>query len=391
MVNIFDEYKTILPPKLLAEVEEEVKNQKLKPAEIKKVLERTRDEYEKARIDPGEAIGIITAESFGEPGTQMTLNVFHLAGVSEVQVTQGLPRLIEIFDARKQPSTPRIEVYIEKSSNKDPQKVKKIAALIKETTLGEIIDEFALNLSQFRVELALNKKKMRDLNITDAYLVSTLKKSLKNINVKETKTGLILQPTSEEFEIQELYQLKEKCRDLFIKGVKGISQVLPIKKDNEFIIICVGSNLQDVLKVEGVDTTKTTCNDLFMMAKVLGIEAARATIMKEASEVINSQGLDVDIRHIMLLADVMTNTGVIKGITRGGITGEKESVLARASFETPIKHIVNASLVGEIDNLNSVVENVMLNQEIPIGTGLPDLVARIVKKNEKSKGSAKDK
>ena len=378
MVNIFDEYKTILPPKLLAEVEEEVKNQKLKPAEIKKVLERTRDEYEKARIDPGEAIGIITAESFGEPGTQMTLNVFHLAGVSEVQVTQGLPRLIEIFDARKQPSTPRIEVYIEKSSNKDPQKVKKIAALIKETTLGEIIDEFALNLSQFRVELALNKKKMRDLNITDAYLVSTLKKSLKNINVKETKTGLILQPTSEEFEIQELYQLKEKCRDLFIKGVKGISQVLPIKKDNEFIIICVGSNLQDVLKVEGVDTTKTTCNDLFMMAKVLGIEAARATIMKEASEVINSQGLDVDIRHIMLLADVMTNTGVIKGITRGGITGEKESVLARASFETPIKHIVNASLVGEIDNLNSVVENVMLNQEIPIGTGLPDLGARIV-------------
>src|SRR3989344_1735509 len=299
--SIFEEYAELLPPKLLKELEIEVENNKLTQAQIKKVLERTRDEYEKARIDPGEAIGIITAESFGEPGTQMTLNVFHLAGVSEVQVTQGLPRLIEIFDARKQPSTPRIEVYIEKSSNKDPQKVKKIAALIKETTLGEIIDEFALNLSQFRVELALNKKKMRDLNITDAYLVSTLKKSLKNIDVKETKTGLILQPTSEEFEIQELYQLKEKCRDLFIKGVKGISQVLPIKKDNEFVIICVGSNLEDIIKVEGVDTTKTTCNDLFMMAKVLGIEAARATIIQEALSVIKNQGLDVDIRHIMLL------------------------------------------------------------------------------------------
>src|SRR3989344_6313962 len=389
--SIYEEYEEFMPRKLIEEAQEEREKAKLKGKDVEKVMERIKEAYELARIDPGEAIGIITAESFGEPGTQMTLNVFHLAGVSEVQVTQGLPRLIEIFDARKQPSTPRIEVYIEKSSNKDPQKVKKIAALIKETTLGEIIDEFALNLSQFRVELALNKKKMRDLNITDAYLVSTLKKSLKNINVKETKTGLILQPTSEEFEIQELYQLKEKCRDLFIKGVKGISQVLPIKKDNEFIIICVGSNLQDVLKVEGVDTTKTTCNDLFMMAKVLGIEAARATIMKEASEVINSQGLDVDIRHIMLLADVMTNTGVIKGITRGGITGEKESVLARASFETPIKHLINASIIGEKDPLNSVIENVMVNQEIPVGTGLPDLVARVVGKNERTKGSTKTK
>src|SRR3989344_4267584 len=321
MVNIFDEYKTILPPKLLAEVEEEVKNQKLKPAEIKKVLERTRDEYEKARIDPGEAIGIITAESFGEPGTQMTLNVFHLAGVSGVQVTQGLPRLIELFDARKNPSTQRIEAFLTKEYSKDPDGARKIAALIKETKLGEIVDEFSLNLSQFRVEITLNPKRMKDLGITETQLFKILKDSLKNINIKEGKNSVILQPKTEQPEIQELYQLTDKSPYFYVKGVKGISQVLPIKKDNEFMIICVGNNLEDVIKVDGVDATRTIGNNIFEVYEVFGVEAARQTIIKEALEVIKSQGLDIDIRHIMLLADVMTFSGGVKGITRGGITG----------------------------------------------------------------------
>jgi len=131
------------------------------------------------------------------------------------------------------------------------------------------------------------------------------------------------------------------------------------------------------MMIDEVDETRTTTNDVFEVLNVLGVEAARQIIINEASKVIQDQGLDVDIRHIMLVADVMTNTGDVKGITRGGITGEKKSVLARASFETPMKHIVNASLIGEDDELNSVIENVMLNQPVPVGTGLPDLVAKM--------------
>ncbi len=293
--------------------------------------------------------------------------------------------MIELFDARKNPSTPRIEVHLAKEYSRDPQDAKKIAGLIKETKLGDIVDEFSLNLSQFRVELVLNSKRMKELGITESNLFKTLRESLKNINVKEGKNLVILQPKSEHPEIQELYQLKEKSRELYINGVKGISQVLPIKKDNEFIIICVGNNIEDVLKVDGVDPTRTISNNIFEVAEVLGIEAARQTIIKEALNVIKSQGLDIDIRHIMLLADVMTYSGSIKGITRGGITGEKESILAKASFETPIKHIIEASLKGEKDSLNSVIENVMINQEIPIGTGLPELIARIAGKKDKDK------
>ena len=84
----------------------------------------------------------------------------------------------------------------------------------------------------------------------------------------------------------------------------------------------------------------------------------------------------------MLVSDTMCVSGSLKGITRYGVVSEKASALARASFETPIKHIINAALIGEVDNLNSVVENVMLNQVVPIGTGVPELIADF--KNKKN-------
>ena len=126
-----------------------------------------------------------------------------------------------------------------------------------------------------------------------------------------------------------------------------------------------------------VDEKRTITNDIHEIAAVLGIEAAREAIINEVMKVMESQGLNVDIRHIMLVADMMCATGKIKGITRYGVVSEKASVLARASFETPIKHLINAALIGEEDKLSSVVENVMVNQPVPVGTGLPGLVTKL--------------
>ena len=309
--------------------------------------------------------------------THNTLNVFHFAGVAEVSVTQGLPRLIEILDARKEISTPSMEIFLKSPLNKDPKEVKRVAGLIKETKLGEIAASFSINLNKMQVEIEMDKAMMRDLKITEDYVERTLTESLKNAKVKNQDGIIVLKVETEENELMETYKLKEKVKDLYIKGVKGIEQVLPVKNNTEFVIITSGSNLKDVMEIDDVDETRTTTNDVFEVLAVLGVEAARQIVINEASKVIEDQGLDVDIRHIMLIADAMTTSGEVKGITRGGITGEKKSVLARASFETPMKHIVNASLVGEEDELNSVIENVMLNQPVPVGTGLPDLVAKM--------------
>ena len=377
---MFKDYKGKLPRNLLQELEKEVISQKLSKADIKKALEQLEQEYDYAKISPGEAIGMITAESFGEPGTQMTLNTFHFAGVAEVNVTLGLPRLIELLDARKELKTPAMRIYLKKEYNKDANKVKKIAESIKQISFKELVNEFSLNISKNQIEVDMNNKRMKELRISESHLLKTLQEILKKDIVKKLKNCVIIQSKDNDEDLRYLFKLKEKVKEATIEGISGIKQVMPIKDKNEFIIITAGSNLKEVLNLKEVDEIKTRTNNIFEIFAVLGIEATRQAIINEAEIVINDQGLDVDVRHIMFLADMMTKSGLCKGITRSGITSDKESVLARASFETPIKHIMNAANIGEEDKLNSVIENVILNQPIPLGTGLPELVAKVKKK-----------
>ena len=146
-----------LPKTLMQEFEE--LGAKLTAAQKKQALAMLEEAYIKAKIAPGEAIGMITAEAVGEPGTQMTLNVFHLAGVAEVGVTLGLPRLIEILDARKDIKTPAMEIHLDPEISNDPNKVRQVAASIKAVQLRELASEFSINLQTFQIEITLNKKK----------------------------------------------------------------------------------------------------------------------------------------------------------------------------------------------------------------------------------------
>ena len=316
--------------------------------------------------------GLETFTTFDGVVTHNTLNVKHFAGVAEMNVTLGLPRLIEIFDATKNPSTPAMEVYLKKDYNKDPKVVRKIAYKLKETVLEDIATEFLIDVTKMSVKVVLDKDKLRNLGMTEATFIKVLSKSLRNIQVRANKNEIVLKGKEEG--LNDLYALREKARTAFISGVKGVTHVLPVKRGNEFVILTAGSNLKDVFEIKEVDAGRVISNDIHEIAKVLGIEAGRQAIINEAYKVISNQGLDVDIRHIMLIADAMTAQGIIRGITRTGLTGEKESVFARASFETPIKHLINAAMTGERDELNSVIENVILNQPVPLGTGLPDLV-----------------
>lgn len=359
-----------LPPK----IKDELKEKKASESDIKKVIQ----EYKEALIDPGESVGIISAESIGEPGTQMTLNTFHFAGVAEMNVTMGLPRIIEVLDGRENISTPMMEIYLNSPYNKGKDIVQ-IASSIKETTLKEVVSEFSINIAEFTIEIKPDRDKMRDLGINIATVSNAISKMIKKVNIKQKDDMLIIKIKEKEENLNEIYKIKEKLKDIFIKGIKGIKQILPVKRGEEFIIITAGSNFKEILELDFVDKQRTVTNDVFETAKVLGIEAARQLIISEVYKVIEAQGLNVDIRHIMLVADTMCNNGEIEGITRYGVVSRKSSVLARASFETPIKHIVNSALIGDVDLLTSVVENVMLNQPVPVGTGLPDLVTKVKK------------
>lgn len=324
-------------------------------------------------IASGEAAGIVTAQSFGEPSTQMALNVFHFAGVQEMQVTQGLPRLIEIFDARKNPKTPLMEIYLDTKHNNEKD-AKKIAEKIKEVRFEEIVKEIKINFSDQRIEATLNEESVKSTHVDIKTIVKEMN-AKKGISIK--KKGNTLYSADKDMGYKELYVLKEKLKKTVVSGIKKIDQVLVVKRDRNYVILTSGSNLKKVLKIQGVSKEKTTTNDLYEIEEVLGIEAARQAVINEVYKVLNQQGLDIDERHIKLIADAMTYKGNVKGITRMGIISEKSSVLARSAFETPIKQFINASIRGDKDQLESVIENIILNQPVPVGTGLPGLLVEV--------------
>jgi len=377
MEDALEEYKDKLPIKII----EEVKNSlppKVGKKQTKEIMDKGYAEYRRSRVAPGESIGIISAESIGEPGTQMTLNTFHFAGVAEMNVTVGLPRIIEILDGRTNLKTPMMEIYLTKPFS-EGQDIRKIAQSIRQTTMKDYISEISIEISEGTIKIKVDKEKLVG-DVNEKKLITLLEKSFKGVTIKAQDDTLVLKSKGKIENLGELYRMKDKIKGIYVSGVKRITQVLPVKRSEEFVIITAGSNLKEVLKLDFVDKARVYTNDVFEVFEVLGIEAARQAIINEVFKVIENQGLNVDIRHIMLVADTMTFAGKISGITRYGVISEKASVLARASFETPIKHLVSASLVGETDNLNSVVENVMLNQPVPVGTGLPELVVKGAKK-----------
>ncbi|MEM4260798.1 MAG: DNA-directed RNA polymerase subunit A'' [Candidatus Woesearchaeota archaeon] len=380
MDEIFEEYERKLPLSIIEEIKENIPS-KCSKSKIKKILEETYKEYMQSISEPGESVGLVGAESIGEPGTQMTLNTFHFAGVSEMNVTTGLPRLIEILDGRKDISSKMMEIFLKKPYN-EGKDIKRLAESIKETLFKELINSISISIADTELKISINTDKLSEHSLTVNKIIGILEKTFRGFKFKTTKEGEIsVKSTSKEEALNKVYKLKEKIKDLPIGGIKGIRQVLPVKRQNEFIIITAGSNLKEILKLDFVDPRRTITNDISEIESVFGIEAAREAIINEISKVIDAQGLNVDKRHIMLIADVMCMGGTMLGINRYGIVRDKPSVLARASFETPISHFMQASMTGEIDKLKSVIENVMLNQYVPIGTGLPGLITKIRKEN----------
>ncbi len=324
------------------------------------------------KVAPGEAIGVVTAQSFGESSTQMVLNTFHSAGVAEVQVTSGLPRIIEILDARKLPKTPAMEIYLDKNFNNEND-ARTIAEKIKEVKVKEIISDIGIDFGTKKINITIDNKALKSAHLSIDKSVEILNE--KGFSVSKKDSGLVLDMHKEDY--KAIYKTKEKIKDIILTGIKGVSQVLVVNRDGDFVILTAGSNLKDVMSVKGVDADRVTTNDLHETAKILGIEAARQLIINEINKVINSQGLAIDSKHAMLVSDTMTASGSVKGITRMGIIGDKNSILAKASFETPIKQFVQATKTGKKDELKSVIENIILNQPVPVGTGLPGLLVKV--------------
>ena len=340
--------------------------------ELEEIIGQVIADYEHARVEPCEAVGVVAAQSIGEPGTQMTMRTFHYAGVAEINVTLGLPRLIEIVDARKIPSTPTMTIRLTKDYAHDRDLAREVAWAIESTSILHL-GSIATDLAEMNVIIELNSGPLEQRKITAEEVAEKLKEET-DLPVEQKGNVLITAP--EEPSYRELLQLVEKIKKISLKGIEGIKRVVIRKEGDEYVLYTEGSALRKVIQFEGVDPARTKTNNINEIGEVLGIEAARNAIINEATDTLREQGLSVDVRHIMLVADIMTVDGEVKQIGRHGVSGEKASVLARAAFEVTVNHILDAAVRGDVDDLRGVTENVIVGQPIQLGTGDVQLVAR---------------
>ena len=361
---------------------------KLTAAQASKVIARAETELAKSRIDPFEAAGIVTAQSLGEPGTQMTMRTFHYAGVATVNVTQGLPRIIEIVDARKVPNTPTMKIYLQEGIKATAEDAQKLAASLEVTTTVNIAT-IETDVAQRRLVLHLNKANMSQKKMTGAEIREKLTRATRLhviANKEKNPTVLTLIPNVHTVEDLDtlaenppsytmLLQLEEKIRDLRLKGIPGIERanVQFNDKTGEHYLATIGSNLSRVNEIEAIDRNRTYTNNIIEIYDQLGIEAARQAIVDELKGTLDGARLEVDDRHLLVVADVMTSEGEVRAIGRHGVSGTKHSILARAAFEVTVNHLLKAGIIGERDHLTGVAENIIVGQPIALGTGSVEL------------------
>ncbi len=368
--GLLKKYQNKLNKRLFEELQQRLSESHLTEEGSKNVLDKVMESIDYATVEPGEASGIVAAQSIGEPGTQMTLRTFHFAGVKERDVTLGLPRLMELVDARKIPAKPSMDVYLTEEYRHSREKTVKVANDLLFTKVSSVVEYSEVDPTE-GIKLHVSEQMMADRNVKVEDVAEVVETGKRNVQID--KNGKVIRVNLENADLSTLFTLRNKLLNMKLKGIPGISRVTVVQDNEEWVIQTAGSNLAKVIQIPGVDTSRIYTNNIHEVAQVLGIEAARATLIREVMGTLDEQGLEVDVRHIFVVADLMTSKGYLQQIGRHGIAGTKTSVLARAAFEITVPTLAEAAIRGESEELKGVTENVIVGLPIPVGTGIVDL------------------
>ncbi|ONM16384.1 DNA-directed RNA polymerase III subunit 1 [Zea mays] len=276
--------------------------------------------YQSKKIEAGASIGAIGAQSIGEPGTQMTLKTFHFAGVASMNVTLGVPRIKEIINAAKKISTPIITAQL--LSRKDVLSARIVKGSMEKAVLGEVAAtiQTVLKSSLPNLVVKLDMQLIETLHMgisADSVKLSILnhpKLKLKSEHVRVIdRAKLRIYPAgTDKLKLQlELHNLKSILPKVIVKGIPTVERVVidEVKVNNateRYQLLVEGTNLLAVMGTPGVDARKTKSNHIMETNQTLGIEAARRSIIDEIQYTMKSHGMNIDRRHMMLLADLMT-------------------------------------------------------------------------------------
>ncbi|CEL07652.1 Putative DNA-directed RNA polymerase [Aspergillus calidoustus] len=355
--------------------------------------------YKKAQVEPGHAVGAVGAQSIGEPGTQMTLKTFHFAGVAGMSITQGVPRIKEIINASKEISTPVIACELVEKQNVVAARIAK--GRIEKTFLRDIIhyvrETWTGKDAYLTVKINWDTIRALELDLTIGNIRNAIANSRRfksdDIKIRTTRSHIHvhmdLDPASKE-KLSKT-EIAATSSDPFLR-LKALKRMLPdiqvlghpqahraiIRTDEKSetnTLLVEGYGLRQCMNTVGIDGLHTSSNNVMEMRDVLGIEAARTSIIREISEVMKD--MDIDPRHMQLLADVMTYKGEVLGITRFGLAKMRDSVLQLASFEKTADHLFDAGGAGRTDLIEGVSECIIMGKTMSLGTGAMEVVRKM--------------
>ncbi|KAF2483600.1 hypothetical protein BDY17DRAFT_150835 [Neohortaea acidophila] len=415
-----------------------VKEDSLNKLALDNILGDIENRFSRSLASPGEMVGVLAAQSIGEPATQMTLNTFHLAGVTAKTTTKGVPRLKEILNVANDLKTPNMKVYQLQDVRLKQETCKDLRSKIEHTSLRSVTDETEIYYdpdiqstvipadqdmvesyyilpednaesveaqSKWLLRLVLGRRQLLDKGLTVTDVAHRIKE------VFGQDIAVIFSDDNDEQQIvrvrmltgnrdkddeggdaeeeDTLKRLEAHMLDtVILRGVRGVKrafvstdvlireapdgEIIKKKSDRqcqEWYLDTDGVNLREVLCVDGVDATRTTCNHFGEIMSVFGIEATRASLMRELKDVLTNDGSYVNHRHMGILCDVMCARGSLMAVTRHGINRADTGALMRCSFEETVEILFEAASSGELDDCRGVSENIILGQLAPSGTG----------------------
>lgn len=317
-------------------------------------------------IEPGTAVGAIAAQSIGEPGTQMTLKTFHFAGVASMNITLGVPRIKEIINATSTISTPIISV-----KNVNLKNAYIIKQKLEKCTFKDIIKKIDI--------LYTHEKNIFNMIFTCIYPLSNNileKLCVKPLSSKYNTMNLFNDNNYSYYQYKfkyngfNIFKIKNTLLTTQISGLTNTNKVFikETNKDYELLISSSFGDLPYVLGTEFINPYTTITNNILEIESTLGIEAAREAIINEIEYTIGTHGIQINCRHLMLLADTMTIKGHVLGITRFGMK-YFNSTLMLASFEQTSDFLFQAAIEEKEDIVSGVSDSIILGKNISIGTG----------------------
>jgi DNA-directed RNA polymerase II subunit RPB1 len=396
----------------------------------------------KSWVQPGEQVGIVAAQSIGEPSTQLTLNTFHLAGVaSKNNVTQGIPRLRELLKVTKNPKASSLTIYMKPEFRQSKEKARELKQDLELTLLRNITNKVAIywdpddeetvlaedrdlvafykeielenpknnrKLSKWLLRLELNREEMYNKNISMADVVFVIEQVYSDVKTTYTDYNadkLIMriridESPSDTDDFSNLKKFQNRIlNSCVIRGVPGIKAVT-FRQDKQkvtlegeegryaeltqYILDTDGSNYIKVMNHPAVDASRLYTTNVHDVMDILGLEAVRAILINELLPIFEQA--PVNYRHLGILCDYITRSGRLVSIDRYGINKNDIGPLGKMSFEETSKIVLNAARFGEVDPVTGVSANIMMGQAFRGGTAFSQIMMDDVMLEQLTKG-----